>query len=276
MNRYTYGTHGNIEFSDKGKDSTEASQTGKGVRHAFAPLPDDDPGRHKSLLLLKFLLNTIFWVAILSLAYFQGLVDLVFAKNPNVSWFGTLLTPDVQTTYITVMVGVFAYGLYESVGKVVFISRELDEVKKPSPSIETRVGEYLLRIHGQDSVSRATLASTLWAKWFNRTSSLKFVSSTLLLLGLLGTVIGFTIALGGVNDGTMENIDSLKTMVSMLVKGMGVALYTTIVGTLLGGLWLSMNSLLIESGLVNLLTAIIERGEAEAEKSGPSSKKEGE
>jgi len=52
-------------------------------------------------------------------------------------------------------------------------------------------------------------------------------------------------------------------MVSTLIGGMSVALYTTLVGSLLH-LWLMVNVRLLEGGAVNLLTATVEAGERHA------------
>ena len=49
-------------------------------------------------------------------------------------------------------------------------------------------------------------------------------------------------------------------MVSTLIDGMSVALYTTLVGSVLS-VWLMLNYRLVESGTVRLLTAIVELGE---------------
>ena len=50
-------------------------------------------------------------------------------------------------------------------------------------------------------------------------------------------------------------------MVSKLIEGMAVALYTTLTGAVLN-IWLMVNYRLLEGGVVHLLTQIVERGEA--------------
>jgi hypothetical protein len=52
-------------------------------------------------------------------------------------------------------------------------------------------------------------------------------------------------------------------MVSTLISGMSVAVYTTLVGTLLQ-LWLMVKVRLVEGGTVTLLIASVERGERHA------------
>jgi hypothetical protein len=56
-------------------------------------------------------------------------------------------------------------------------------------------------------------------------------------LGLLGTVIGFRVALSGVDPATAGDASAIQPMIGGLIDGMGTALSTTIVG-LLVSLWL--------------------------------------
>jgi hypothetical protein len=52
-------------------------------------------------------------------------------------------------------------------------------------------------------------------------------------------------------------------MVSTLINGMSVALYTTLVGAILN-IWLMVNYRLLESGTVTLVTNVVELGERHA------------
>jgi biopolymer transport protein ExbB/TolQ len=80
------------------------------------------------------------------------------------------------------------------------------------------------------------------------------------LLGLIGTVIGFIIALSGVDVELAANVDSVGPMISTLIGGMSVALYTTLVGAIFN-IWLMVNYRLLLSGTVNLVTSVVELGE---------------
>ena len=57
------------------------------------------------------------------------------------------------------------------------------------------------------------------------------------------------------------DIGAVGPMVSKLIEGMAVALYTTLTGAVLS-IWLMVNYRLLQSGVVNLLTAMVERVEA--------------
>jgi hypothetical protein len=82
-------------------------------------------------------------------------------------------------------------------------------------------------------------------------------------LGLIGTVIGFIIALSGVDPETASEVESIAGMVSTLISGMSVAMNTTLVGAVLY-VWLSVNYGILTSGTVDLLARIIDLGEDRA------------
>lgn len=68
----------------------------------------------------------------------------------------------------------------------------------------------------------------------------KWIATALVKLGLVGTVLGFIQALGGVKLDAVGDPAAIAPMVAALVSGMGVALYTTLVGAVLN-LWISIN-----------------------------------
>ena len=89
------------------------------------------------------------------------------------------------------------------------------------------------------------------------------IANSLVILGLIGTVIGFIIALSGVDANAVADVGAIGPMVSTLIKGMAVALYTTLVGAVFH-VWLLVNYQVVATGTVNLANAIIERAEAPA------------
>ena len=89
------------------------------------------------------------------------------------------------------------------------------------------------------------------------------MANSLILFGLIGTVTGFIIALSGVDPQNAANVTSIGPMISTLIAGMSVALYTTLVGSVLN-VWLMVNYRLLASGTVSLITTLIELGECHA------------
>jgi len=118
-------------------------------------------------------------------------------------------------------------------------------------------------VAGRDSGSRAIAASQLKLVLSNSISIVHHIANSLVLLGLVGTVVGFIIALSGVDPQTAGNVDSIAPMVAELIHGMSVALYTTLVGAVLH-LWLKVNYLILSGGAVRLLDRLVARGEADA------------
>ena len=65
-------------------------------------------------------------------------------------------------------------------------------------------------------------------------------STVMALMGLMGTVIGFILALQEVDQSAMTSAQSAGRMVATMIGGLGVALWTTLIG-LAGALWAFMN-----------------------------------
>lgn len=226
------------------------------ARAAFDVLDKKDSERYSYFLWLKFIICNLLFITLFTLGIFEGWVDKLFGKKADVSWLKTLLTFDALTTYILVMTLVFAFGLFISIKKVFVTSREINYLKEENPPRFSRVAEYLNAIRGADSGTRANLHHILEDKWFSRLAIIGRLSAVLVLLGFLGTVVGFVMVLSGINPGLVGDTNSIGTMVATLVNGMGVALYTTLAGGIFGGIWLETNLHILRVGgsdFVNLL-----------------------
>jgi hypothetical protein len=70
-------------------------------------------------------------------------------------------------------------------------------------------------------------------------------------LGLLGTVIGFAMALSGVDSASLASAAGVQKVAGQLMAGMRTAINTTIVGAVLG-LWLDVNRRMIRTATVSL------------------------
>ena len=67
----------------------------------------------------------------------------------------------------------------------------------------------------------------------NRIAFVNYKANSLVFLGLVGTVIGFIVALSGVDPGTISIAKAVGPLVAYLIQGMSIALYTTLVGAVL-------------------------------------------
>ena len=92
---------------------------------------------------------------------------------------------------------------------------------------------------------------------------MRHAAGSLVLLGLIGTVVGFIIALSGVDPESASDVQSIAPMVSSLIEGLSTALYTTLIGSVLN-VWLMINYRLLAGGTVKLVTALIDLGEDNA------------
>jgi hypothetical protein len=206
---------------------------------------------HKKLLVFRFYTINGVAFALLGAVWFQG-------------WVSIALEADV-TRLVEAIAVVFAYGLWRCGCKVHKTSEAIDQVVGIAPQ-SMEVCAQLTVLANPDGHSRTLAASALELKLGSRISSVRYIARVLVQLGLIGTVVGFIIAFSGVDSSTAINVESIGPMVSALISGMSIALYTTLVGSILS-VWLMVNYLLLESGVVTLLNRYIESGEAARQRS---------
>ena len=80
---------------------------------------------------------------------------------------------------------------------------------------------------------------------------------------MIGTVIGFIIALSAVDPNAASDAENVAGVIATLIDGMSVALNTTLVGATLY-LWLTVNYRILTSGTVTLIAEVIGLGERRA------------
>ena len=202
---------------------------------------------HRYLLFLRFLLVNLVAVSLLVAAGLQG-------------WLDGLFMPVTMELCLGIF-AVFLFGLITCGIRIWRTSVELNDIRTGAPREGTRAAKYLNTIYGGGPESRALGASALRLKLSNSVSVIRQIANGLVFLGLIGTVIGFIIALSGVDPKSATEIDNVAKMVATLINGMSVALYTTLVGAVLY-VWLTVNHRILTGGAVNLIGAIIELGEA--------------
>ncbi len=238
-----------------------------GARAGAGPAAEADPGDAQRLawltnklgaqsrtpyhfvLVLRFALLNILGFAMLAAAHLQGLVEPVYVAD---------------RTYLSVVIFlVFLCGLGICAVKVWGTSHELNQVKSFDPLRSSKVSDYLAQIRGHGGESRAIIAAALRLKLSQRIAIVRQIAGSLVLLGLIGTVVGFIIALSGVRPDQAADVKAITPMVSTLISGMSTALYTTLVGSVLN-LWLMANFQLLAGGTVKLITSLLEFGESNA------------
>lgn len=78
------------------------------------------------------------------------------------------------------------------------------------------------------------------------------ISSWLVTLGLLGTVVGFIMALASMDQSAMSTAQGVQQSIGQLVGGMKVAIYTTLAGGVFG-LWLDINRRILKTATVLMI-----------------------
>ena len=200
----------------------------------------------KYLLLMRFGLINIVAFALLGAAWAQGLVAKV-------------INSDITNMVILITV-VFIVGLILSGYRVWKVIKQLNSAYDFDPKNRSRAGDFLNKAKGKDAATRANLAQALRLKLFSRIIHIRYIASSLTILGLIGTVLGFIIALSGVDPDVASNPSAISPMVTQLIEGMSVALYTTLVGSILS-VWLGLIYQMLATGTSNLVSKIIELAE---------------
>lgn len=197
---------------------------------------------------------------------------LAFAMVGAAWWEGYIATiMEADQTHLSVLICiVFIVGLIISVWRATQINAEigqLQSIKGASKSGELHGNpeiEKLLSEVAQGSMGALRLRLT------HRIASVRHIANVLVLLGLIGTVLGFIIALSGVNPDSASDIEGIAPMVSTLIQGMSTALYTTLIGSILN-VWLSANYQMLSSGTVELMSSWMEAGEQTTPVQAPAS-----
>lgn len=222
---------------------------GEHIAWMMSKVRDGRADERRSLLMLRFGLLNLVGFALLAVAHSFGLLELV--------WYAD------QTHLSAVIFAVFLGGLAFCALRVKQTSQDLDQLRSFDPLMQSRAADYLALLRGAHGDSRSLLAAAQRLKLSQRITLVKQIANSLVLLGLIGTVVGFVIALSGVNPEQAADVSSIGPMVSTMIEGMSTALYTTLVGSVLN-LWLLANYQLLATGTVKLITGMIEFGELNA------------
>ena len=201
---------------------------------------------YKYLLILRYSLINLVGLTFLFVLISQG-------------YLSKAIKADV-TNMVLVIIGVFSVGFILSLYRAFWVSKELNyAMKKKLPALSL-ASEYVSNTKKLDASSRNNLAISLRLRLATKINFIKFIANTLVILGLIGTVVGFIIALSGVDGSVSSNPEEVSKMVSTLIQGMSVALYTTLVGSICS-VWLNICFQILSTGTNKLLSRIIEIGE---------------
>lgn len=202
---------------------------------------------HRFLLLMRFVLVNIVAIALAAAAWAQG-------------WLTGLFEP-LTSLLAAGIAAVFIYGLSICGLKIWQTSVAINDLKEGGKKASARVARYLSNIKRNNAESRTIQLNTLRLKMSHNIQIVRNVANLLVFLGLIGTVIGFIISLSGVEPDSVSQSERVAGMVATLIKGMSIALYTTLLGAVLN-VWLNINYRILSTGTVSLYTEIAAYGES--------------
>ncbi len=204
--------------------------------------------RTRSLLVLRFTLLNMIGLALVAAAWLQGWIAPLFAGSAQ--WM------------VVIIVLTFTFGLVWCGRLLMDTGAELDQVKSGRLRPGSRVSRYLAALAGSGKGRRRALEQSLKIKLRARIAGVRHIAGSLVFLGLIGTVLGFMIALSGIDPAQAGDPAAVAPMVARLIDGMGLALSTTLTGAVLN-LWLMGNVRMLEHGTAKLYAELIERGAAD-------------
>ena len=201
---------------------------------------------HRHLLVLRFALLNIVASGLLVATYLQGWLD--DALSGYTAWLSLAIC------------AVFVFGFLLCALRIWRTNYELNAVQQDEPPRLSRVADYLANVAGRSAESRTIVANLLHSRLTSQIVVVRQTADSLVFFGLVGTVIGFIVALSGVDPETGTRVEEVAPMVATLVAGMSIALYTTLVGAVLH-VWLMVNHRLLATGTSQLFNNIVELGE---------------
>lgn len=184
------------------------------------------------LLKSKFVAFNFWGLSVLVIAYMNG-------------WMDRLLVGEIAIA-AAVLFGVFAIGLAMTAYRVWKVGAELDRLK-----------------HGQGRVITVESERALEIRLFSRLSHIQHIANALGLLGLVGTAWGFSLFAANISPDQVGNASSAGALVSTIARGIGVAIYATMLGGLLC-LWTTCNLQMLRSATASLCASIMDAARVNA------------
>ena len=93
---------------------------------------------------------------------------------------------------------------------------------------------------------RTNYAGKPWLKRMVKIEHIHAAATWMAYLGIIGTVIGFIMALSGVDVALFASAAGVSQLVPQMIAGMGIAVWTTLAGSFFG-LWTEMNHQMIRT-----------------------------
>lgn len=200
-------------------------------------------------LLLRFALVNVVALGLTGAAWMQGWLD----------GFGERLTWVISLAIFVV----FVWGLVLTGFRLFHMNRALLSLAQGTHGKGTPYGDTFERLRDVSSDERALQVNMARMEMGNQIGAIRYVANSLVFLGLIGTVIGFILGLSGIDAAATKDVDKIAPMITELINGMSVALYTTLLGAVLN-IWLNVNLRIMTDGSVRLLALLVDKSAPDA------------
>lgn len=200
----------------------------------------------KFLLFYRWLCINVFGFALLTAAHLNGWIQLVIDTDP---------------TYISeLIILAFLWGLYLCGRKAWKTSKELNYIQTGEVEKSRRWKDFMELKASRKKSQHYALVESLKMRIFSKIYLVRWIAHSLVFLGLIGTVVGFIIALSGIDASVVSDVNSVGPMISTMIQGMSIAFYTTLVGAVFH-VWLMVNYNILAMGTSDLVSRILEANE---------------
>ncbi len=168
------------------------------------------------LTLVRFLVFNLGAFLALGFAYINGWVDLVIESDSSrVTW---------------AIAALFLYGWFICLLRILEITKALNQSAK-------KKGLWWDKYSVLASRDRASARDIIVIWLTNRIAVVRQTAEILVILGLIGTVLGFILAFQGISPDAVVDTSMASQIIAHAMSGMSVALYTTLCGAI-GSVWL--------------------------------------
>lgn len=195
-----------------------------------------------------------------------GLAAIIF----NIGMYAIIVVPGAFAIWYSFSEAKFIAEQTRIASKQVELLVQLNDVQsfldQAQPSIFRSHIESLFRIFQMSSdISQDNLIEILRARLLSRNSLIEISASILVTLGLIGTIAGLIVmanSLGGILE-SAGGIPATELMSKIAgpggpLSGLGVAFYTTLFGAVLGGVFLRIFTIIVDSAVTQYTAHIAE------------------
>ena len=174
----------------------------------------------KNLLIYRLIIFNVCGAAFLIWAWQRGYITTLF---------------DGDTSRICYLIAaLWAVGLYSTAIRAATVSGQINRLKAA---------------RARSSMSALSVSAP---KLLEKAAHLDDIPNSLVTLGLIGTVVGSAMALNGIDSSLLTTAAGVQKIAGQFINGASVAIYTTIVGAILG-LWTEVNRRMLKTATIALI-----------------------